>query len=102
MAKTCRIKRIIRLHKSGMEDCRSGNLDSAAEKLNEALQEVRKIGLECYQARILNNLGIIWELKGQPDRARHHYQAALSMVSQKLDQSAEICKTFEANLGRVS
>ena len=102
MAQQCRAKRIINLHRNGMDACRAGDLDGAVGKLRIALQEVRKIGLECYQAKIMNNLGIVLEMKGEPLEARDHYQAALAMAQNKLGGHAVLCQVMEQNLDRVS
>jgi len=102
MAQACRAKRIINLHRTGMDACQSGDLDGAVGKLRTALREVRKIGLQCYQAKIMNNLGIVFELKGEPLEARDHYQAALEMAQDKLGGNAVLCQVMEENLERVS
>lgn len=102
MAQACRAKRIINLHRTGMDACQAGDLDGALGKLRAALQEVRKIGLECYQAKIMNNLGIVFEMKGEPGKAKFHYQAALEMVQEKLGGNATLCRVMEQNLDRVS
>lgn len=102
MAHSCRAKHIINLHRTGMDACQSGDLESAVGKLRTALREVRKIGLECYQAKIMNNLGIVFEMKGEPLEARDHYQAALEMAQNKLGGDAVICQVMEENLDRVS
>jgi hypothetical protein len=102
MAHTCRAQRFIRLHRSGMADCQSGDLDEAVVKLSMALLEVQNIGLECYQVKILNNLGIVFELKGNKKKARDHYQTAFSMARHKLGENAKLSQVVCKNLARVS
>ena len=102
MAHLCRAKRIIDLHRTGMDACQSGDLEGAVGKLRTALTEVRKIGLECYQAKIMNNLGIVLEMKGQALEARDHYRAALEMAQNKLGGNTSLCQVMEKNLNRVS
>lgn len=102
MAYSCRAKHIINLHRTGMDACLSGDLEGAVGKLRAALREVRKIGLKCYQAKIMNNLGIVLEMKGEALAAKDHYQAALEMARDKLGGNATICQVMEQNLDRVS
>jgi predicted negative regulator of RcsB-dependent stress response len=102
MAHTCRAKKIINLHKSGMADGQSGDIDSAVGKLNMALRELRKIGLEGYQVKIMNNLGILFELRGDKQRAKDHYQAALAMAKHKLGNKAKLYQVVYKNMARVS
>ena len=102
MAKTCRAKAFIKLHRRGMADCQSGDFDGAAQKLTAALAQVRRIGLECYQIKILNNLGIVHELKGDRPEARNYYGQALETVRRKLGSHTVLYKTVVANLARVS
>ena len=102
MAHSCRAKHIINLHRTGMDACQSGDLDGAVANLQAALQEVRKIGVECYQAKIMNNLGIVLEMQGEQLEARDHYQAALQMAQGKLGGNAAMCQVMEENLDRVS
>ncbi|MCB2228584.1 MAG: tetratricopeptide repeat protein [Desulfarculaceae bacterium] len=98
----CRAKRIINLHRNGMDACNSGDLEGAVGKLRTALDEVRAIGLECYQAKIMNNLGIVLEMKGEPAQAREHYQAALEMIQGKLGGETVLGRVMAENLDRVS
>jgi len=98
----CRAKRIVNLHRSGMAACQSGDLDGALGKLRQALEEVRQIGLECYQVKIMNNLGIVLELKGDNRAAREHYRAAHGMARGKLGPDSRLCQVVGTNLARVS
>lgn len=102
MARTCRAKKIIRLHRSGMADCHSGDFDEAVIKLSMALAEVQGIGLECYQVKIMNNLGLVFELRGNKNKARDHYQTALRMARHRLGDDAVLCQVVGRNLARVS
>lgn len=98
----CRAKRIINLHRRGMEECQAGNLEAAVDKLNRALAEVQKIGLECYQVKIINNLGIVFELMGDEQAAKNHYQTAHGMALAKIGGEAKLSQVVGANLARIS
>lgn len=102
MTHTCRASKFIKLHKSGMADCQAGNLEIAVVKLRLALHEVQKVGLECYQAKILNNLGIVLELMGNHQEAKRHYAAALGLAWRKVGKKATLCRVLGENLARVS
>lgn len=85
-----------------MEHCQSGNYDQALGRLRQALEETRKIGLQCYQVKILNNLGIVFELKGDKDQAKDHYQQAHSMAVAKIGHEARLSRVVGGNLARVA
>ncbi|MFP5212934.1 MAG: tetratricopeptide repeat protein, partial [Acidobacteriota bacterium] len=55
-----------KLNRSGMEACRSGRLDEAERNLLSALFQAQVAGLSCFEAKIHNNLGIVYELRGCP------------------------------------
>lgn len=98
----CRAKKIVNLHRSGMAECQTGNLDAAVRKLKQALDEVGKIGLECYRVKILNNLGIVFELKGDTRAARDHYATAHVIALGRIGAESKLCRVIGANLARVS
>ena len=98
----CRAKKIINLHRSGMQHCQSGDFEQAVVKLHLALDETRKIGLECYQVKILNNLGIVFELKGDSNQAREHYEQAHGMAVAKIGREAKLSRIVGDNLARVA
>ena len=98
----CRASGAIKLHKSGMADCQAGNLELALQKLQQALSEIRQIGLQGYQVKILNNIGIVFELMGNKPRARAHYREALGLARVKLSDQAKLSRLVGANLARLS
>ncbi len=98
----CRAKKIINLHRDGMQYCQSGDFDQAVAKLHLALDETRKIGLECYQVKILNNLGIVFELKGDSNQAREHYAQAHGLAVAKVGREAKLSRIVGGNLARVA
>ena len=104
MKKSCSCKAMtaIRLHRRGMADCQSGDLDSAIDKLKTALAEIREIGLEGYQIKILNNLGVVCELKGDRRQARQYYQSAVAAAGRRLGPRAKLTRIVGANLARVA
>ena len=85
-----------------MADCQAGDLDSAVGKLKLALGEVRKIGLDGYQVKIMNNLGIVFEMKGDQRKARGHYKAALAIARHRFGKRARLYQVVNQNMARVA
>ncbi len=69
-----------RLNRIGMEACRRGQFDEAKGNLLAALELLQRAGGGCTTIKIHNNLGIVYELRGCPDRAVHHYGTALELM----------------------
>ena len=76
----CAMGSIGRLNRIGMEACRRGQFDEAEGNLLAALELARSGGGGCTTIKIHNNLGIVYELRGHPDRATHHYGTALKLM----------------------
>lgn len=78
----CAMGSVGRLNRNGMEACRRGQFEEAEEKLLAALELAQSVGGSCCTTiKIHNNLGIVYELRGCPDRAVHHYGTALELMN---------------------
>lgn len=76
----CAMGSVGRLNRNGMEACRRGQFDEAEEHLLTALELAQSAGGRCTTIKIHNNLGIVYELRGRPGRATHHYGTALKLL----------------------
>ncbi|MEN6439180.1 MAG: tetratricopeptide repeat protein [Syntrophobacter sp.] len=97
----CAMSIIGKLNRSGMEACRNGFFKEAECHLLAALDQARLSGSQCTQAKIRNNLGILYELQGLRDRARHHYGSALDLMKSKLSVEHPLYTRLTESLSRV-
>lgn len=95
------LKIISNLNKTGMEACNGGRLVEAEANLRAALDEVRMLGSKCYEAKILNNLGIVYEVWGCADAARSHYEEAMKLVEEKIGRNNRLYEILMTAVGRV-
>jgi len=79
----CARSTIGRLNRTGMEACCNGRLEDAEATLLSALRQAQREGVRCFEAKISNNLGIVYELKGCPGEARECYLKALHIFREK-------------------
>ena len=86
------------LNRSGMEDLNQGRVLEAKEKLLCALAQVRAVGSVCYEAKILNNLGLVYHRQGDRFGAGRHYRSALSIVEDKIGTDNMLYGTICKNL----
>ncbi len=79
----CSMGTVGQLNRTGMEAFRRGQVGEAEAKLLTALRIIQTRGGNCTEAKIHNNLGIVYELQGSPEKALHHYNNALSLMKAK-------------------
>ena len=91
-----------KLSRSGMEACRKGLFKDAESCLLSALEQARARGSACIEAKIRNNLGILYELQEAREKARHHYGNALSLMRTKLSADHPLHARLMRSLTRVS
>lgn len=81
-------------------DYHFGDLQTARDRLAAARACYAEVGDRVGEIRMLNNLGLILEFSGEPDRAIGYYQAALEFYREVDDELGEGHATF--NLGRAT
>ena len=79
----CSIGKAGMLNRTGMEACGKGQFDEAEVKLLSALRLIQTRGGKCSEAKIHNNLGIVYELQGRHQKALHHYRNALELMESR-------------------
>jgi len=90
-----------RLNRNGMEACRKGQFKDAELQLLTALELARTQGIKCTEIKIHNNLGIVYELQGHPEKALHHYRNALDLVKEKAAANHPLSIRITQSLARV-
>ncbi len=91
-----------KLNRAGMEACRKGLFEDAESCLLAALDQARIRGSACTEAKIHNNLGILYELQGIREKARFNYGNALSLMKTKLSPEHPLHARLAQSLVRVS
>lgn len=98
----CAMSVIGKLNRRGMEACRKGLFTEAETDLLAALEQSLIAGSRCMEAKIQNNLGILYELNGKRDRARLHYGKALQLMRTGLSPVHPLHGRLVQSLARVS
>jgi len=98
----CAMSFIGKLNRSGMEACRKGLFGEAESMLLAALDGALATGSRCMEAKVQNNLGILYELDGKRDKARVHYGNALKLMQAKLSPAHPLNGRLSQSLERVS
>ncbi len=98
----CAMSSIGKLNRAGMEACRKGRFDEAETSLLAALDQALDKGSTCMEAKIRNNLGILYELRGVREKARIHYGSALHLMRTKLSSSHPLAGRLERSMNRVA
>jgi len=98
----CSMGTVGRLNRTGMEACLGGQFDEAEAKLLTALQLAQSERGGCTTIKIHSNLGIVYELKGHPEKARHHYGNALALMKAKKAVHHPLYSRITQSLARVA
>jgi hypothetical protein len=67
-----------------------------------ALVEARKLNARCFEAKVHNNLGIVYELGGSFAKARHAYGEALKIYEAKVGLNHPSSAKMARSLDRLS
>lgn len=84
-----------------MAACNEGRLEEAEAKLTRALDQARATGIKCLEAKILNNLGIIYTFQGAWDKALLIYEKALDIIEHKIGKNNWFHAAVQRNLMKV-
>jgi tetratricopeptide (TPR) repeat protein len=90
------------MHKSAMEEFSQGNAQAAEKKLHKVLKSARELKISCFEAKILNSLGLVNEGLNSPTQAASHYSHALELIKGRLGSDNVVYDTIAKNLARVS
>ncbi|KIX13711.1 hypothetical protein X474_12210 [Dethiosulfatarculus sandiegensis] len=90
------------MHKTAMEEFSQGHAREAEKKLYKALTSARELKISCFEAKILNSLGLVTEGLDAPSKAASHYRRALELIQGKLGNDNVVYDTIAKNLARVS
>ena len=95
------LKQIGNLNRTGMKAGNTGNFDQAFLNLEDALSLSRDLGKACLEAKLLNNLGILYTQSGAWDKAMLTYDRSLNMVIDHHGTRNFLYKTLQKNIGTL-
>ena len=98
----CACKTIGLLNTEGMKACNEGRMDEAVTLLRRAVDQARAMGAATYEAKLRNNLGLVFCLSGQPREAESHLRLALAQVERRVGRGNRLYAHIERNLAAVA
>ncbi len=93
------LKSIGNLNRTGMEAGNSRNFDTAFSNIEYALSLSRDLNKKCLEAKLLNNLGLLYTMNGTIDKAMAAYDDSLNIVSDHYGTQNYLYKTLQKNIG---
>jgi Flp pilus assembly protein TadD len=94
----CAASAIGRLNKTGMAACEQGRYDEAAALLGQAVVIAGSLGLDMFEAKLRNNLGLVMHLKGDPAGAVDNFTRARTGVAARIGTDNPLHASIERNL----
>lgn len=95
------LKTIGNLNRSGMKAGNSGNFAKAFLSLEDALSLSRELDKKCLEAKLLNNLGILYTMSGAWDQAMLKYEKSLVIVADHYGTGNGLYKTLQKNINHI-
>ena len=92
------LKQIGNLSRTGMEAGNAGNFEKAFLNMDEALSLSRELDKKCLQAKLLNNLGLLYTMNGAWDKAMTTYDRSMSIVTRYYGTQNFLYKTLQKNI----
>ncbi len=86
------------LNRTAMAAGNAGRFDTAFRNLNQALDITRRLDKKCLVAKFLNNLGNLYTMSGEWDKALLAYEQSLSIVTEHYGTDNILYKTLQKNL----
>lgn len=97
----CAAKMIGLMNKEGMRACNEGRLEEALDLLQRAVNQARLLGVVMYEAKLRNNLGLVFGMSGRAWEARVHLRLALAQVEGRIGRDNRLYGRIEKNLRAV-
>ncbi|NMC50423.1 MAG: tetratricopeptide repeat protein [Desulfovibrio sp.] len=94
----CPTDRISLLNTCGMEAFNKGYYEDALYYLGMAADRARLAGTALQEARIRNNIGLVFRGLGNPTQAEIHFKLALSLIEKKEGTATPLHSVVASNL----
>lgn len=86
------------LSRTGMEAGNNGDFKTAFMVMDDALSYARDLDKKCLEAKLLNNLGLLYTMKGQWDRALLTYDQSMGLVTEHYGRDNILYRTLQKNM----
>lgn len=93
------LKQIGNLSRTGMAAGNAGAFDQAFMQMEEALSLTRELDKKCLEAKLLNNLGLLYTMNGTWDKAMVAYDRSMDIVTRHYGTRNILYKTLQKNIG---
>ena len=93
------LKLIGTLSRAGMEAGNAGDFEKAFMNLKDALSYTRELDKKCLEAKLLNNLGLLYTMNGAWEQALFHFERSLTIVTDHYGTDNILYKTLQKNMG---
>ena len=93
------LKTIGNLSRSAMDAGNNGDFDEAFFNMEDALSLSRDLNKKCLEAKLLNNLGLLYAMDGAWDTALLMYEESLAIVTDHYGTHNFLHKTLQKNIG---
>ncbi len=92
------LKDIGLLNRTAMAAGNAGKFDKAFKNINQALDMTRELNKDCLVAKLLNNLGNLYTMSKEWDKALLAYDQSMSIVTEHYGTDNILYKTLQKNL----
>ncbi|MCG8553253.1 MAG: tetratricopeptide repeat protein [Desulfobacterales bacterium] len=86
------------MNRTAMAAGNAGKFDTAFRNINQALDLTRMLNKACLVAKLLNNMGNLYTMSGEWDKALLSYEQSMSIVSEHYGTDNILYKTLQKNL----
>ena len=76
----------------------AGDFDKAFFNMEEALSLSRELDKKCLEAKLLNNLGLLYTMDGAWDQAMLSYDRSMAIVTRHYGTQNILYKTLQKNI----
>lgn len=94
----CELKRIGSLNRTAMAAGNARDFKTAFPRMNDALSATRRLDKKCLEAKLLNNMGNLYTMSGQWDKALLAYERSMDIVTEFYGTDNILYKTLQKNL----
>ncbi|SHN63654.1 tetratricopeptide repeat protein [Desulfovibrio litoralis] len=102
----CAMRQLSELNKQGMRACAEKDWNNAEFLLTQALNQGIAIGSNVLEAKLRNNIGIMYTLSGRHQEAHVHFSSALDKLTTKIGKKGKfyhvLCDNIQKNTLRIN
>ncbi len=92
------LKHIGTLNRTAMDAGNASDFNTAFPRMKEALAWTRRLDKKCLEAKLLNNMGNLYTMSGQWDKAILVYERAMNIVTEHYGTANILYKTLQKNI----